>query len=321
MNYIVLDLEWNQCPQGKEKEEALLPFEIIEIGAVKMDETHRILDTFHEVVRPQVYTSLHYMTKEIISLQEDQIKNGRSFPEAVAGFFSWCGNDAAFCTWGPSDLYELQRNLSWYKIPIPFPFPLLYYDIQKVFSIVYEDRRTRRNLEYVVDFLHIKKQDTFHSACSDAMYTARVMEFLDDEDIRNNTSVDYYRTPSGRRQEIYLTYSTYSKFVSRPFADKADVLKDRVVASTTCYLCRKAARKRIRWFASGSHNYLCLSYCEEHGWLKGKIRLRQRGDGMFYAIKTLRLIKTDEAYVVREKQEFLRLRRRLRRNFQNYEYK
>ena len=24
MNYIVLDLEWNQCPDGKEKEEALL---------------------------------------------------------------------------------------------------------------------------------------------------------------------------------------------------------------------------------------------------------------------------------------------------------
>ena len=32
MNYIVLDLEWNQCPYGKAKEIEKLPFEIIEIG-------------------------------------------------------------------------------------------------------------------------------------------------------------------------------------------------------------------------------------------------------------------------------------------------
>ena len=35
MNYIVLDLEWNQCPEGKEKEDSRIPFEIIEIGAVR----------------------------------------------------------------------------------------------------------------------------------------------------------------------------------------------------------------------------------------------------------------------------------------------
>ena len=37
MNYIVFDLEWNQCPDGKEKEIKDMPFEIIEIGAVKLD--------------------------------------------------------------------------------------------------------------------------------------------------------------------------------------------------------------------------------------------------------------------------------------------
>ena len=28
MNYIVFDLEWNQCPYGKERENKRLPFEI-----------------------------------------------------------------------------------------------------------------------------------------------------------------------------------------------------------------------------------------------------------------------------------------------------
>ena len=31
MNYVVFDLEWNQCPYGKEREVRRLPFEIIEI--------------------------------------------------------------------------------------------------------------------------------------------------------------------------------------------------------------------------------------------------------------------------------------------------
>ena len=32
MNYIVLDLEWNQCPTGKSDTIGQLPFEIIEIA-------------------------------------------------------------------------------------------------------------------------------------------------------------------------------------------------------------------------------------------------------------------------------------------------
>ena len=31
MNYIVFDLEWNQCPYGKGQENERIPFEIIEI--------------------------------------------------------------------------------------------------------------------------------------------------------------------------------------------------------------------------------------------------------------------------------------------------
>ena len=51
MNYIVLDLEWNQCPYGKAKEIEKLPFEIIEIGAVKMNEKKEIIDTYHRARR------------------------------------------------------------------------------------------------------------------------------------------------------------------------------------------------------------------------------------------------------------------------------
>ena len=49
MNYIVFDLEWNQCPYGKDRENKRLPFEIIEFGAVKLDENREVIDKFQRI--------------------------------------------------------------------------------------------------------------------------------------------------------------------------------------------------------------------------------------------------------------------------------
>ena len=43
MNFIVFDLEWNQSPEGKKYSNRRLPFEIIEIGAVKLNERNKRL--------------------------------------------------------------------------------------------------------------------------------------------------------------------------------------------------------------------------------------------------------------------------------------
>ncbi len=315
MNYIVLDLEWNQCPAGKAGENALLRFEIIEIGAVKLDASLTLTDRFREVIRPQVYHSLHYKTKEIIALRAIDFKNARTFPEVAQDFLDWCGEDAVYCTWGTADLTELQQNMAYYEMPSPFPFPLLYYDIQKIFSIVYEDRKSRRALESAIDFLGIPKAIPFHSALSDAHYTSLIMQRLAPEQILRNSSVDYYRLPANRRQEIHLSYETYAKFVSRPFSDKIQAMRDRNVISTPCCKCKKTAQKKIRWFPVGGSNYFCLAYCEEHGYLKGKIRLRHTRDNLCYAIKTVKTISPEEAYEIREKKEVLKLKRRLRRKY------
>jgi inhibitor of KinA sporulation pathway (predicted exonuclease) len=316
MNYIILDLEWNQCPTGKQNEDPKLPFEIIEIGAIRVDREHGISDAqFREVVKPQVYLSLHSATREIVSLCSADFEQARFFPEVISDFLDWCGDDPTFCTWGPADLTELQRNMAYYGISSPFPFPLLYFDLQKIFSIVFEDRKTRRSLEYAVDYLRIPKQIPFHSALSDAFYTAQIMKQIDDEQIVCNSSVDYFRTPKSRRQEIYIQYPTYSKFVSKPFDSKILAMKDRTLTTTTCYLCHRNIPKKIRWFAIGGSNYCCLAYCNRHGYLKGKIRLRHREDERFFAIKTQKLISEEDAYLVREKKEIQKLKRRLRKEF------
>ena len=80
MNYIVLDLEWNQCPGGKAKEKPGLPFEIVEIGAMKLSEDRKPLDSFNEMIRPQIYRKFHYRTKEIVHMDMEELQRARTFP-------------------------------------------------------------------------------------------------------------------------------------------------------------------------------------------------------------------------------------------------
>lgn len=315
MNYIVFDLEWNQCPHGKARENKKLPFEIVEIGAIKLNSKKEETGRFHEIIKPKVYHSFHFKTQEILQMNMSDFKNARSFPDVIRSFFEWCGPDAQYCIWGSSDLMELQRNMQFHKIDTPFPYPLKYYDIQKIFSIVYEDRTSRRNLEYAVDFLRIKKADDFHHALSDAYYTSVVMQHLTEEQIQDNYSIDYFHHPENRKEEIYAIFDTYCKFVSKEFRSKNEAMRDRQVASTKCYLCNKPAHKKIRWFSNGMKNYYCLAYCEEHGYLKGKVRMK-KGEtfGCFFCVKTLKLVDESEAQTIRQKQEQLRCKKRMKRH-------
>ena len=104
MNYIVFDLEWNQCPYGKERENKRLPFEIIEIGALKLDENRNYEDSFHQVVKPVVYKKLHYRTKEILDIKGSDQEQWIPSTEAVKKFMKRCVPKAKFFTLCSSDL-------------------------------------------------------------------------------------------------------------------------------------------------------------------------------------------------------------------------
>ena len=46
MNYVVIDLEWNQSNTGEEPEIKEIPFEIIDIGAIKLNNEKKMIDEF-----------------------------------------------------------------------------------------------------------------------------------------------------------------------------------------------------------------------------------------------------------------------------------
>ena len=72
--YIIFDLEWNQSPGGKEDSIERMPFEIIELGAVKLDQNLRPISEFHRLITPQVYTRLHYKISEVTHMDIQELK-------------------------------------------------------------------------------------------------------------------------------------------------------------------------------------------------------------------------------------------------------
>lgn len=317
MEYIVFDLEWNQCPYGKDRENEKLPFEIIEIGAVKLNEERERIDQFQCFIQPVVYKKLHYRTQEIIGLDMKTLEMGLPFYKAVRLFLKWCGEAYTFCTWGNMDLIELQRNMKYYGLLNLLKGPIRFLDVQKLFSLSFEDGKSRRSLEYSVDFLHIEKQGDFHRALSDAFYTAEVLKQIDSHVRETYFSIDCYQNPKSREEEIYVTFENYAKYISREFKDKEEAMSDREVLSTRCIYCGRNARKKIRWFSMNSHNYFCLSNCPEHGLFKGKIRMRRNDDGGFYVVKTIKAISEESAGAIREKQQQVRVHRRAHRHNTN----
>lgn len=302
MNYIILDLEWNQASDLKTKLENKLLFEIIEIGAVKLNSEKEKIDVFHELIKPQVFMQMHQITGEIIHLTIDELQNCRTFEEVATAFLEWCGEDYIFCTWGNLDLLELQRNMDYYNMKQLATKPIKYYDIQKLFSIYYEDGKLRRTLEYAVDKLEIEKDIPFHRADSDAYYTAKVISCFYQPAIFNNYSFDTYRLPLTKQDEIHAIFSDYEKYISRGFEDKICAMEDKEVKSTKCFLCGSKTKKKINWFsANNGKHYYSIVQCERHGYLKGKIRLRKSVNEEIYVVKTLKLVGESEVKEIAQK--------------------
>ena len=302
MNYIVLDLEWNQS-SNEENINRDLPFEIIEIGAIKLSQDKLMVGEFSELVKPQVYHQMHRITSKLIHLQMQELERGKPFQEVATDFLNWCGTDYVFCTWGPLDLAEFQNNMKYYDMKPLSDGPIAFLDIQKLFSLAFEDGKSRRSLEYAVDFLHIEKDIPFHRAFSDAYYTGKVLAKISDPKLLARYSYDVFHLPKSKEEEVYVVFDNYSKYITREFADKMEALHDKDVASTKCYVCRRNVKKRIRWFSPNGKHYYCLAFCDQHGFLKGKIRIKKSEGDKVYVIKTTKLISHGEAKQIEELKE------------------
>ena len=313
MDYIVLDLEWNQCPEGKAEAVEQIPFEIIEIGAVKVNEKKEIVGEFSELIRPQVYKEMDSHIGEIVHVTMEDLEKGRPFLDVMKDFLAWCGEDYVFATWGPMDLVELQKNMKYYGMQTFSNKPFFYYDVQKLFSVFFDTDKQIRNLAYAVDFFHIEETKEFHSAINDAKYTALLLQKFDLKKIKKYMEIDYFNPPRRKEDEMYVSFSSYSKYISMEYKSKEQLLAAKTVSGAVCCICQKNARRKIDWFSNNGKNYYGVFLCKEHGYLKGKIRVKRTNSERYFAVKTIKIISKDEALHLKKQKEEIRLKKQEKR--------
>lgn len=192
MNYIVLDLEFNQAfpfKSGKKVEpNPECPFEIIQIGAVKLNERFEQLDSFNCMISPQIYPRLHPFVEKITGIRPKMLTGQPHFPEAYQAFLTFIGKEpAVLCAWGGDDIKSLYRNILYYNLDAdamtnqflnvqPFAAEYLHHETGKAIG-----------LKNAVEALELPQEETFHNALNDATYTAKIFAITHPEHIQPDT--------------------------------------------------------------------------------------------------------------------------------------
>lgn len=111
MKMILFDLEATCEHDGS------IEHEVIEIGAVKVNETGEILDTFTTFVKPDENPVLTDFCKNLTSIQQSDVDSAPTFQEAIQSFREWIGDESyALGSWGFYDKKQLQKQLSEYNM-------------------------------------------------------------------------------------------------------------------------------------------------------------------------------------------------------------
>ena len=129
MNLILLDLEWN----GDYSRKAHGYFnEIIEIGAVKLNDSLETIDHFHVVMKPVVSRRLTGIVKQLTNITKEELDaDGITFPQAVALLQQWIGGESAvLLTWSTTDLLVLLENCRFFLRSERIPFMDAFCDLQ-----------------------------------------------------------------------------------------------------------------------------------------------------------------------------------------------
>ena len=175
MQYIVLDMEWNQAWPGSSAARAMpgLHGEIIQIGAVRLLEDQTVADEFQILVRPRFFRRLNKMISTLTGIKEARLKaEGVPFPEAVARFQDWCGGEAVFLAWGCDDAGIMRDNLRVHRLPDDWT--ARWYNALMIFNAQTDGSSSQRALKTAMEMLDIPTSRPAHDALGDAYHTALI---------------------------------------------------------------------------------------------------------------------------------------------------
>ncbi|MBZ9606307.1 exonuclease domain-containing protein [Clostridium estertheticum] len=189
MNYIIFDLEFNQgynyTKDTKNITNPKCPFEIIQIGAVKLNDNFETIGALDVLVKPEIYTIINPFVKELTGITMDELDRGKPFKEMYKEFLEFINADSSIlCVWGVADIKELFRNIKYHELDTLI-VPTEYIDIQSYASKELNCQKgINIGLGNAAKLLDVPIESTFHNAFNDAYYTAEVFKKIYNKGIK-----------------------------------------------------------------------------------------------------------------------------------------
>ena len=235
MNYIILDLEWNSAYCTWQQR---FINEIIEFGAVKLDERLNEISRFQCFVRSKLTNRLRSRVKGLTNISNEDMRGGVPFEQAAADYTAWAGENTVTLTWSNTDIYVLLDNFKTMMNTERIPFLYKYADAQKFVQnkmgvtgnqISLTDAAERMGVDF--------KEFAAHRALGDCLCTAELMRRTFDEN-----GLKGYLVDAG-------TDEYYARLAFKPYIinDINSPEIDRSQMRFRCPDCGDFMRRKTKW--------------------------------------------------------------------------
>lgn len=244
MNFIILDTEWNSC-FWKSKKRYIN--ELVEFGAVKLDENLTVIDTYQAVIKSQLTNKLSQRFIDLTNISNEEMLSGKPFETVMNEYAEWAGEDAITLTWSNSDIYTLYFNCNGFLRLDYIPGIRYFADaqkfVQKYLSSLGFVIQSQISLENAATCLEIATENIeFHRAVDDSELTAKLfIKAFKSEDLKpfiiDTKNKEYYKKISFKP---YIISDLKSRYVKRS------------KMNFTCANCGKKAKRLTDWQFKGS---------------------------------------------------------------------
>lgn len=182
MNYLVIDLEMCKVPKNYRNKNYKYANEIIQIGAVLLDEQYKRIGTLSQYVHPEHGVVDHFITN-LTGIENNQVKHAPKLRETLIHMLDWLGDrQYQIFAWSENDYLQLSheiksKNLDDEEIQ-NFMKKERWIDYQKVFGTRFEIGRAV-SLEEALLLCDIDPEGKLHDGLDDAWNTAKIIEELE----------------------------------------------------------------------------------------------------------------------------------------------
>lgn len=182
VRHIFLDFEMNPIAAANRNPDDPVRHEIIEIGAVRLDESYRLVERYDRFVRPERNT----ITKKITALTgitQDDVENAPILADAIEEFAEWIGEGPVrIYSWSDTDRSQLFGECDLKDIYIPDPF-FRWMDFQRVYTrLVGLSRRSNLSLQNAMGSVEQTFEGRQHRAVDDAEMSASLLALVKDKE-------------------------------------------------------------------------------------------------------------------------------------------